>query len=80
MPNLTLSITEETKRKMEQHPSIRWSNVVRCIIEKKLEDFEEAEKLAKKSALTERDVELLSKKVAKDSAKLAKRLLNESNS
>lgn len=80
MPNMTLSVTEETRKKMKMHPEIRWSNAIRTIIEKKLRDFQQTEKLAQKSTLTEKDLELLSKKVAKDTARHAKRLLNESNS
>lgn len=79
MPNITLSITEDTRRKMKEHPEVRWSNAIRALIGRKLKDFEEADKLAQKSLLTEKDVEVLSKKVAKDSARHAKRLLNESN-
>jgi len=80
MANMTLSITEETRKKMKKHPEIRWSNAVRTMIERKLRDFEEAERLAEKSNLTEKDVKFLSEKVANDMAKHAKRLLNESNS
>ena len=79
MANITLSVTEDTRRKMKGHPEIRWSNAIRAMIDKKLKDFEEADKLAQKSVLTEKDVEVLSKKVAKDSARHAERLLNESN-
>ncbi|MFH0715123.1 MAG: hypothetical protein V1847_05255 [Candidatus Diapherotrites archaeon] len=79
MPNLTLAIDKETKQKMKQHPSIRWSQVVRSIIEKKLEDFEEAERLAQKSKLTMADFEEISQKIDKASARHALRLLHESN-
>lgn len=79
MPNITLCITDETKRRMEKHPEIRWSNAVRTVIERKLRDFEEAEELAKKSSLTEQDVLLLSEKVNKAMGKHAKGLLNESH-
>ncbi|MEW6295524.1 MAG: hypothetical protein AB1467_04495 [Candidatus Diapherotrites archaeon] len=71
---------EETRRKMKEHPEVRWSNVIRAIIERKLQDFAVAEGLAKKSSLTEKDVEMLSGKTAKNFARHAKRLLNESNS
>lgn len=79
MPNITLSVAQETKSKMEKHPEVRWSNAVRAIIEKKLEAFEEAERLAGKSWLTEKDIEALSEKVSKGIAKHAKGLLDESN-
>ncbi|MBU0635422.1 hypothetical protein KKE06_00145 [Candidatus Micrarchaeota archaeon] len=79
MPNITLSISEETKRKMKKHPEVRWSNAVRVIIERKIKDFEIADTLAQKSRLTEKEVKLLSAKVNKAMAKHAKALLNESN-
>ncbi len=79
MPNITISVTKETKHKMKEHPEIRWSGAIRAIIEKKLKDFREAEKLAQKSTLTEKDVEVLSGRVAEGRAKHAKRLLHESN-
>ncbi|MFH1586673.1 MAG: hypothetical protein ABID38_02355 [Candidatus Diapherotrites archaeon] len=80
MPNVTLSVNEETRKKMKQHPEIRWSNAIRVMIDKKLDDFKEAERLAQKSTLTEKDVEILTEKVNRDAAKHAKRLMNESNS
>ena len=63
---------------MEKHPEIRWSNAVRAIIERKLSDFEIAEKLAQKSNLTEKDAEQLTKKINKEMGKHARKLLNES--
>ncbi len=80
MPNITLSITEETKKKMAEHPHVKWSNVVRSIIEKKLADFEEAERLAKKSKLTMDDFRVIGKKIDSASRRHALRLLHESNS
>ncbi len=77
MRNITLSITDETKNKMESHPEVRWSNAVRVIIERKLNDFRIAEALAQKSRLTEKDVQALSKKVNRAMGKHAKGLLNE---
>jgi predicted CopG family antitoxin len=68
------------KERMQAHPEVRWSNVIRVIIEKKLNNLELAEKLAKKSKISETDVKFLSGKVKKDMAKHAKRLLNESHS
>ena len=64
---------------MKRHPEVRWSNAIRAMIERKLRDFEEAERLVQKSRLTEKDVDWLTKQVAKDAAKRAKRLLHESH-
>ena len=80
MGNLTLAISDETKKRMGRFHSVKWSNAVRVIIERKLDDFEEAQKLSKKSLLSEKDVEELSLKVDASMAKHAKRLLNEINS
>jgi len=77
MPNLTLSIPNDTKKRMAAHASVRWSNVVRTIIERKLDDFEEAERLAQKSRLTRKDVDRLSAKVDAAMGRHVKRLLDE---
>ena len=78
MPNLTLSIPDETKHRMDQHPHIRWSNVVRTIIEQKLNDFEEAERLAQKGGLKLSDFEDIRKKLEESSRQHARKLLHES--
>lgn len=78
MANITLSISDEIKKKMDAHPHIKWSNAIRTIILQKLEDFETAEKLAKKGGLTEEDIEPIVKKVNKAMAKKAEELLDES--
>ena len=77
MPNMTLSFPPETKKRMEQHPHIRWSNVVRTIIEQKLDDFEAAERLAKKSRLTQKDIDPVVEKINQAMGKHAKELLHE---
>lgn len=79
MPNVTLSFSTETKRKMTAHPHVRWSSVVRSIIEQKLADFEEAERLAKKGGLSWQDLEPIVQKVKKDTQKHVRRLLYEAH-
>ncbi len=64
---------------MERHASVKWSRAVRTIIEGTLDDFEEAERLAKKSVLTGADIEFLSAKVENEMGRHARKLLNESN-
>ena len=80
MANMTLSIDDKIKAKMHKHPQVRWSNAVRAIIERKLKDFEEAERIASKSKLSLKDIQFMSKKVEKDMSRHAKGLLDESNS
>lgn len=79
MPNMTLAIDDETMGKMKKHPEIKWSNVVRTVIKQRLEDFEEAERLAQKSLLTEKDVEMLTKKADEATRKHVRKLLHEDN-
>ena len=79
MVNLTLSIPKETKERMDKHKHIKWSNAIRTIIERKLNDFEEAEKIAKRSNLKMSDFNEISKKIDVAMAKHAEELLHEYN-
>ena len=79
MPNMTLSFPSETKRRMEAHPHVKWSNVVRTVIEQKLDDFEEAERLAKKGRLTQKDIDPIVEKINQAMGKRAKELLHENS-
>jgi hypothetical protein len=63
MVSITLSIPVDLKKKMNRHPEIRWSEVVRAILQEQVDDLEEAEKLAAKSRLTEADVREFSRLV-----------------
>ena len=80
MPNMTLSISDKTKRRMDRHKHMKWSSAVRTIIEKRLDDLEEAEKLVQKSKLTQKDVDELTNMVNADIRKHVKGLINENNS
>lgn len=75
MVNITLSIPKETRAKMTLHPEIKWSNAIRTIIEKKLGEFEEAENIAKKSHLSEKDFRRVAAKIDSAAGKHAKALL-----
>jgi single-stranded DNA-specific DHH superfamily exonuclease len=77
MVNLTLSIPAETKARMDKHTEIKWSNAIRNLIEQKLNDFEEAEALANKLDLSEKDLKPILNKINKDMAKHAEALLHE---
>ena len=65
---------------MAKHPSVKWSSAVRSIIEQKLADFDEAERIAKRSKFSWKDWKLTDRKISKSAAKHAEALLNESNS
>ena len=66
MPNLTLSIPEKLHERMKKHSEIRWSEVVRKSISEKIEDLEVMEKLAKRSKLTQADVDEIAEKIDRD--------------
>lgn len=63
MTNLTLAIPEELHEKMRRHSEIRWSEVVRKSISQKVEMLEVMDKIAKKSKLTQKDVDDISRKI-----------------
>ena len=66
---MTLAIPNEVTQRMRHHPEIRWTEVARQAIEKKLHDLELLDRLAKKSKLTARDVEEISERLKASAAK-----------
>ncbi len=76
---MTLAIPDETKRRMEKHRHMKWSGAVRAIIEKRLDDFEEAERLARKSKFTQKDADEMAEMVNADIRKHVKGLMDESH-
>ena len=79
MPNITLAISKELKMEMDKHSSVKWSAAVRNIIEQRLRDFIEAERLSRGSRFNLKDWKMISKKISRNAAKHAEALLNESN-
>ncbi len=73
---MTLSIPEDLFRKMKTFREIRWSEIARQAIEKRVNDLEIMNRIASKSRLTEKDVVELSKKI---NASAAKRLNENRN-
>ncbi|MFQ5815324.1 MAG: hypothetical protein ACE5G7_02390 [Candidatus Hydrothermarchaeaceae archaeon] len=72
MANITLSVSDDLYEKMKKHSEVRWSEVARKAIRKKIEDLEMLDKLTSKSKLTEKDVEEISDRINRE---VAKRLL-----
>lgn len=56
-------VPEELQYKMRKHSEIRWSEVIRKAIEKKINDLEMLEELTSKSMLTKEDVLEISRKI-----------------
>lgn len=65
MPNMTLAIPEELKRKMDQFKEINWSEVARQAIQEKTALLEKMNQLLSKSELTESDIETHSTQIKK---------------
>lgn len=63
MANITLSVPDNTHKKMRHFSEVKWSEVARKAIIEKIEILSLAEKLAQKSKLTEEDVEEFNKKI-----------------
>ncbi len=69
MANITLSIPDDLHRKMKEFSEIKWSEVARKAIQKKVQDLEMLDKLTSKSKLTEKDVAEISDQINKSLAK-----------
>lgn len=67
MTNLTLAIPEELAKKMKVFREIRWSEIARQAIEKRIQDLEFMNKIASKSKLTEKDALELGRLIKKGS-------------
>ena len=74
MANITLSIPDETKARMKQHPHMRWSSAIQ-----KLDEFEDADRLAKKLDLRMEDFQEVSEKIRGSNRKSVRALLHESH-
>jgi len=68
MPNITLSVPEELRKKMKIFREVRWSEVARRAIEQRILDLETIEKIASKSRLTLKDAEEIGKKIKRAAA------------
>ncbi len=57
MANVTVSVPDDFKEKMDEHSWVNWSEVARQGFRKKLEELEKMDEILEKSELTEEDVE-----------------------
>lgn len=68
MTNITLSVPADLHKKMKQFSEVRWSEVARKAIQKRVEDLETLEKIASKSKLTEKDAKEIASRINKAAA------------
>jgi len=66
MGNITLALPEDLQERMKKHSEIRWSEVVRKSIANRIDMLEAMDKIAKKSKLTKKDVDEISRKIKKE--------------
>ncbi|MBI4173911.1 MAG: hypothetical protein HY519_04285 [Candidatus Aenigmarchaeota archaeon] len=72
MPNVTLAIPKELRRKMKAHSEIKWSEVARRAIAEKIEDLEAMDRIVGKSRLTRQAAAEIAQKVDSETAKKLK--------
>lgn len=77
MPNLTLSVDEDLKAQMDDHPEINWSQVARSAIREKLRDLQVMEELVEGSELTAEDVEDIAAEIDRRATERAMEDLDE---
>lgn len=63
MVNITLSISKELFKEMKAHKELKWSEVARQAIKRKLEELRSMDKLLSKSELTENEAEEIGHKI-----------------
>ncbi|MFH1101270.1 MAG: hypothetical protein V1726_04460 [Methanobacteriota archaeon] len=69
MGNITLSVPDTIHKQMKHFSEVKWSEIARKAIIEKLEFLQMAEKLARKSKLTEDDVKTFNKKIKASASK-----------
>jgi len=69
MVNITLSVPQDLKQKMDNFGEINWSAVAREAFDEKIKDLEFIKKFKAKSTLTEEDAIKLGRELNKELAK-----------
>ena len=69
MENLTITVTRELKKEIQEHKEVNWSEVLRQAMLEHLRKILIAEHIAKKSKLTKKDIIEFDRKVKKNIAK-----------
>jgi hypothetical protein len=73
MVNITLSVSEELKKEMEQFPEINWSVIFREAIKRRMILLKQIREFAKDSEITEEDAMRLGREINKEAAKRYKK-------
>ena len=65
MPSMTLSIPQELHTLIKRHNEIRWSEIARRAMWEYARKLQELDRIALKSRMTEKDAELIGRKIKK---------------
>ena len=76
MVNITLSVPVELFKEMKRHKELKWSEVARQAIKRRLEEIRAADRLLSKSELTEDDAERIGHEIKHE---IRKRLVHEAH-
>ncbi len=63
MTNITLTVPEDLKKKMEMFPEMNWSEIARQAINQKIQELLLFKSITSKSKLTDADVEEIGNKI-----------------
>jgi len=63
MANITLAIPDSLHKRLRKHSEVRWSEVIRKILEKKLEDLKIMDEIVENSKFSLGDVEDIGDKI-----------------
>jgi len=73
MANMTIAIPDDLHAKMRELGEVRWSEVARQAFEERINSFEIVEAIARKSKLTQKDVDEIADMIDKATYKRIKR-------
>ncbi|MCU4802420.1 hypothetical protein OB920_18825 [Halobacteria archaeon HArc-gm2] len=57
MPTVSITVDDDLKAQMEDHPEVDWSEVARSAFEEKIDELETLKRLSSDSELTDEDVD-----------------------
>jgi hypothetical protein len=63
MVNVTLTVSTDLKKKMDEFPEINWSEIARQAINQRIQELTLLRSITSKSKLTEANVEEIGKKI-----------------
>ncbi|MBI4896679.1 MAG: hypothetical protein HY832_03995 [Candidatus Aenigmarchaeota archaeon] len=69
MPTVSVSVSEDLKKKIGEFEDVNWSAVARKAFEERVHEIELLRRIAHKSTLTEKDAQELGSKINKSMAK-----------